>query len=107
MKLVTDPEFHISGVVLGGAVAVVSYRWVNEGEFLSRAWDAGVQLADMVGWRAVVEQQSACVDIVASSATGLSVSSAAGTRIAWRTSFDVAVPKQWHEGQMVVAVERA
>lgn len=107
-KVTSDPEFQISGVVLGGSVAVVSYRWVNAGSFVSKAWDVGVKLAEMVGWEAAREHQSACLDAVTCSAsTGASVSSAAGNSILWRTSFDVTVGSQWHEGQLVFPVHRS
>lgn len=107
-KVTGDPDFQISGVVLGGSVAVVSYRWVNVGSFQSNAWTSGVKLAEMVGWTATREQQSICSDSITFSASvGAAVSCAVGDGIYWRTSFDVSVGSMWHEGQLVFPVARS
>ena len=106
-KVTSDPDFQISGVVIG-SVAVVSYRWVNAGSFVSEAWSVGVKLAEMVGWSATREQQSICSDSVTFSASvGAAVSCAVGSGIYWRTSFDVSVGSMWHEGQLVFPVARS
>lgn len=108
-KVTTDTNFQIAGAVLGESMAVISFRWVNTGAFSQGAWTAGVQLAKMVGWKASFEQQSVVVDAVTAGSDGIvAVASAAGSNIAWRTSGSVSVGAgAWHEGQMVVAVERA
>ena len=108
-KITGDQDFKIAGAVLGESMAVISFRWVNAGAFSQGAWTAGVQLAKMVGWKALFEQQSVVVDAVTTGGNGIiAVASAAGSNIAWRTSGGVSVDAGvWHEGQMVVAVERA
>ena len=109
-KLTSDPQFDISGIVLGGAVAVISFRWVNTGEFQSQAWSAGVQLARMEGWESTREHQSVCTDFITADhrGGGVSVASAIGDTITWRTSQTVAVSAgMWHEAQLVFPVTRA
>lgn len=108
-KITGDQDFKIAGAVIGESMAVISFRWVNTGAFSQDAWTAGVQLAKMVGWKALFEQQSVVVDAVTAGGNGIiAVASAAGSNIAWRTSGGVSVDAgAWHEGQMVVAVERA
>lgn len=97
-------------MVLGGCIAVVSFRWVNNGEFQSQAWSEGVQLARMEGWESTREQQSVCTDVITVDhrGGGMSVASAIGDTIAWRTSSTVTVDAgMWHEGQLVFPVTRA
>lgn len=108
--MTSDPEFQISGVVIGGAIGVVTLRWVNLGQFVSQAWSSGVLLAKMAGWSSVREHQSICADNITfdESLPGLSVASAAGSNISWRTSGTVEVgANMWHEAQLVFPVSKS
>lgn len=109
-KLTSDPQFEMSGAVLGGALAVVTFRWVNVGSFQSQAWSAGVQLARMEGWGSTREHQSVCTDVITVDhrGGGVSVASALGNVISWRTSQTVEVDAgMWHEAQLAFPVRRA
>ncbi|WP_273382621.1 hypothetical protein [Enorma phocaeensis] len=107
-KVTTDPVFSISGVVLGGCMAVVSFRWVNAGLFQSEAWSSGVQLAKMVGWNCPREHQALTTDNLIYPAGAYACACVVGQNISWRTNVDITVPaSSWHEGQLLFPVTRA
>lgn len=107
-KVTTDPVFSISGVVLGGCMAVVSFQWVNNGQFESVAWSSGVQLAEMVGWSCSREHQALTTDNLIYPAGGYACACVVEQDITWRTNVGITVPaSSWHEGQLVFPVTRA
>ena len=98
-KVTSDPEFTISGVLICGCVGIVSFRWVNLGQFHIGAWDAGVKLATMNNCRSTTEIQSVCTDVLTCGYPDsiVTVASAVGQDIAWRSSVSTDVPSMWHE----------
>lgn len=95
-------------MVLGGCMAVVSFRWVNNGQFESVAWSSLVQLAEMVGWSCPREHQALTTDNLIYPAGAYACASVVGQNISWRTNVDITVPaSSWHEGQLLFPVTRA
>lgn len=101
-KVTTDPDFTISGFVLGPdgehPVAVVSLRWVNKGTFTVEAWGT-TPLAKMVGWKCQTDANVVLGnDIFQAASSDINFRSATTRNINGGT---------WHYGVMVFPVKRA
>lgn len=97
-KLISDPEFTISGYVVNG-LATVYCRWVNKGQFWLKAWDSTI-LASM-DVRAVMEGFGVFVDSQQGSQMQNRLLYVVGSSVYFRPAYDATIPANtWHAGSV-------
>ena len=97
-KITSDPDFLVSGVVVG-KMATVYCRWVNNGGFRSNAWGR-TDLARM-DVESAHEGFAIFFDNVQVENQQSRFLYVAGNTICFRTSYDAVIPeKRWHVGSV-------
>ena len=98
MKLIGDPDFFVSGFVVG-KTATVYCHWTNKGTFRSKAW-SGTDLARM-DVRADFEGFAVFVDSMQGPKQQGRFLYVAGEKLVFRTSEDMDISANtWHTGSV-------